>query len=497
MAVLLASLMLASSGAGGSAQDHTAEYEKVRKTVEQIRGLTFKRNVEEVLLTREQYRRKLQEHEGGAPSPEEVVAHGRVLVALGLAPEGVDLLGSEEDFTAEVVDGFYEPQTEKLYLIDAGKELGPLDESIYAHELIHALQDQHFDLGAMNERVQGKNDDEAMAVASLIEGDATAVEVQYAGSEPGLEAQIEREREQSAPEEDLLEDLIPLDVESSYFPYEAGEAFVTALQEEGGHEAVNRAFRDPPKSTEQIIHPQKYLGERDEPTLVDLPDLSTILGPGWEKLDENTLGEFQIGVLLAGLEPTERSVDAARSQAEGWDGDRYALYARRDGEVVVWQSVWDSEEEAGEFAAALWEYDENRFAARYQDSGGTLMLNVNGRVALIERNGARVSYVLATTADIATKVLGAATGKPRVVPDETAESGATETSSWSTAVGIGLIGLLSVLGLYALRRRPMLVLKVSASVLGVLLLGLLGLVLLGQAASVLGDLHLEELLQER
>jgi hypothetical protein len=223
------------------------------------------------------------------------------------------------------------------------------------------------------------------------------------------------------PDEALLERTPPIIVESANFPYDAGVGFVNALYEQGGNAAVDAAFIDPPRSTEQVIHPERYL-ERDAPTAVRLPDLSETLGGGWRELSEDTLGEFGIIVLLTGPENGGEAFEAALPKAAGWDGDRYALYAHDGREVLLWRSVWDSAKDARQFAAALRAYDEDRFGARYAEQDGTLRLTSADQAAVVARDGITVSYVLAPSRELADRALAVAS-TDRTVPNRLPHTG--------------------------------------------------------------------------
>src|SRR5205814_2053342 len=110
-------------------------------------------------------------------------------------------------------------------------------------------------------------------------------------------------------------------------------------------DAVNAAFSSPPRSTEQIIHPEKYLA-REQPIEVALPDLAAALGPGWTQLRSDVLGELDLRILL------EQFIDpaVAAKGAEGWGGDRFSLLESTNGQLALLIStVWDSDDEAGEF----------------------------------------------------------------------------------------------------------------------------------------------------
>ncbi|MBI3463878.1 MAG: hypothetical protein HY000_12600, partial [Planctomycetes bacterium] len=138
--------------------------------------------------------------------------------------------------------------------------------------------------------------------------------------------------------------------ESLIFPYFKGMVFILHLTNRGGWEPVNAAFRDPPTSTEQILHPEKYREPRDVPTAIALPDMKAVIDEAWKKLGENVLGEFQISILLTGVK------DAAQASA-GWDGDRYAVFEGEAGKLgLVWLSTWDRPEDAKEFATAYARY---------------------------------------------------------------------------------------------------------------------------------------------
>lgn len=418
VAVALVAALLASPGA--SAQDESFEFHQEAEVVEEIRGLTLKREVPRTFLTRAELRRRLERD--ARQNVDEVRLRGeeRTLVAFGLAPQGVDLLEAATAFDAEAVDGYYDAEKKRLYLVEEDAELSVLTRSLFAHEITHALQDQYFDLEAIGDAMEDKNADEALAVVSLIEGDAQSVQYEYEHV-TGIADAVEKAYEEDAPDEALLERTPPIIVESANFPYDAGVGLVEALFEEGGNAEVDAAFADPPRSTEQVIHPERYL-ERDEPIAVRLPDLSRALGGGWRELGADTLGEFGVIVLLTGPEDTEQAFEAALPKAAGWDGDRYALYARGDREVLLWRSVWDSAKDAREFAAALRAYDEERFGAEYAETDGALRLTAGDRAAAIERDGTTVSYALAPSPELADRAL-AVPSRDRMLPDRLPRTG--------------------------------------------------------------------------
>ena len=127
----------------------------------------------------------------------------------------------------------------------------------------------------------------------------------------------------------------------------AGPSFIQALQARGGEAAVNEALRNPPVSTEQVLHPAKY--PNDPPVPVEVPDLSSTLGTGWSDLDLSDVGEEFLLALLALHLPRS---DAARAAA-GWDGGRYRAWSDGSRTAVVLTTRWETPKDASEFAAAM------------------------------------------------------------------------------------------------------------------------------------------------
>lgn len=265
-------------------------------------------------------------------------------MAVGLLP---DVAVSVE---AHEAAGVYVAEQDQLYIL-LGERGGSLDDqTVLAHAYVHALQDRAFDLAALD--IRPLTTDSALAYQALVEGDAM------------LAAAFYRYRDPAAADWNALTELIlraeqpgygeALDGDAAWiglrrFPYWEGRYFVAALFESEGWGAVNRAYADPPRSTEQVLHPERYL-ERDVPEAVRVPDLEAALGEGWTLLLRDTLGEFVIGLLLDETLPGL----TAWSAADGWDGDTFIVWEREGGaRAWVWRTVWDDTAEAVEFEQAL------------------------------------------------------------------------------------------------------------------------------------------------
>jgi hypothetical protein len=145
----------------------------------------------------------------------------------------------------------------------------------------------------------------------------------------------------------------PILIKSLSFPYTSGVDFVLDLYRDDGFAAIDAAWRDPPRSTEHILHPERYRAG-DEPQIVALAPLTETLGDGWELVDEDILGEFFLREYL----DQQLATTLARRVAEGWGGDRYAVYwnEAEDALVMALRLAWDTPEDAAEFAEAYPQY---------------------------------------------------------------------------------------------------------------------------------------------
>jgi len=271
--------------------------------------------------------------------------------AIGLMPE--ELPGLSVDAPA----GIYVPEHEQLYVTIGRPESDPATQALLAHAYVHALQDQHFDLQGMAVRAQ--TTDEWLALQALIEGDATLTTALYGD---GNLASVDWDRWMElivAAEHPDYGDAVHNQKGWSRlrdFANSEGRRFVVSLFERGGWEAVDAAYTAPPRSTEHILHPTRYLEaaspalEPSGPSPVTVPTLGAMLGEGWELLEEDTVGEFVIALYLSQALIEERAKDAA----DGWEGDTLVIWGRKDGaRFQVWRTLWSSTEDAHSFERGL------------------------------------------------------------------------------------------------------------------------------------------------
>jgi len=341
--------------------------ERVAERVERIRGLEFERLPPVRRVTGEEAREEgLAALDRDYP-PAERAADERLLTLLGLLPRGSDLRELAGSIFGEEVAGYYDDRTGRMTVVENAVGGGDESELTLAHELVHALEDQHFGL----EGEEGGLDDELSARVALFEGTATVAMLDYAVRFIAPRGVRRSDLLGSFDLVDLIgggTDLPPYLERSLVFPYSAGARFVDAI---GTWGPANRALRSrPPVSTEQVIHPEKYrAGERPLPVPLPRPP-----GRGWKRQASGTVGEFDTAELIR----TSDSPLRAERAAAGWGGGRYALWRRGGKEMLTLVWRWDSRRDAAEFAAALPRYIERTLAGRdvEVDIGPTVRLTI-------------------------------------------------------------------------------------------------------------------------
>ena len=283
---------------------------------------------------------------------------------LGLVPADLDVLKTLLDVLEEQAGGYYDPATKSFYLLDdMPKEATGL---LAAHEMTHALEDQRYDLDLRLAKLID-NDDASFALSAVIEGSATAAAAVYVanGIATGKLDQADLGAMGETVTMDRLNALPSVMKRQLLGPYALGLNFlgrgdVERLQSGFPQRDVDAVWAHLPRSSEQILHPEKYWdpGLRDEPKRVAIPNAASRLGKGWKLAGSGVLGELTLGSLVGA--PTPEAADLASGRglwtnaaASGWGGDRFELWTNGDDAVVLVATVWDTAKDAAEFAAAL------------------------------------------------------------------------------------------------------------------------------------------------
>jgi hypothetical protein len=375
----------------GLAETPQEKLARVRAGISQVRGLDFIEPVEaEYLTTREltDYLQGLM----GEDEREELRQLDELLTLLGLIDTDVDLVNLYLDLLYEGVLGAYDSEEGRLVVRLEGDALGPGEELTLAHELTHALQQQHFDIDSLLEET-GDNFDRGLAVTALAEGDATLSELLYLQANSlSVPSVPDMPVYNSAPA--IIQDLL-------IFPYAAGLRMVTQNFGEEDWSDVNAAYEDPPQSTEQVIHPEKYL-EGEAPLQVALPEMEDALGPGWTLIYSSVGGEFLLRHYL-GLQLRTEDVDEV---ASGWGGDAFALYGdATDQRLLLWAFRWDSTDDAEEFFEGYSELTENEGAWSDISQGASYsQWGRPNRWVYLQGSGDYVSVIIAPTRELAAKL---------------------------------------------------------------------------------------------
>jgi hypothetical protein len=326
-------------------------YRTIEDQVIQIRGLQPKHAVDPTVLDDAGIKKLTSGSFDRDNPPAVVAADQRMYQALGMLPADASLRDLYLELLGSQVAGLYSPTDKHLYVVARSGGIGPAEKVTFAHEFTHALQDQNFDLGSLKLDEIGHGD-QSLGRLSLVEGDATLTMSKWQ-TEHLTAAESGEIIAESANDPSLAQLLAmpPILRESLLFPYFQGLGFVQGLQANGGWAAVNAAFVNPPLSTEQIIHPDKYAAT-EPPLAVTLPtDLPTRLGTGWTSALEDTFGEFQFQVWLR--QNTTIGANGATEAAAGWGGDRIEVL---DGPSGTWglvlRTAWDTTTDAQQFEAA-------------------------------------------------------------------------------------------------------------------------------------------------
>src|SRR5580658_9256172 len=342
--------------------EFTAAADEVLQQVSEITGLKQLTPVKKTLRSREEIRAYVLREMDDEKSPAERYAEARSTEAFGLIPKGFDLDNFMVDLLTEQIAGLYDPKAREFYIAD----WIPIDDQrmVMAHELTHALQDQHFQIEAWVKAAR-PNDDAELARESVLEGSAMAAMIDYLllgkghsvedlpAIDPSLFAgdMSKSPKLQEAPQ--FLKDAM-------IFPYFGGLTFSTAILKPAGWNGLSAVFAKPPVSTQQIMHPALYKSGK-VPTPVEIPSFQKLLDSEWTKIDENVMGEFGWKEVLKQFLGEERATPLAAA----WGGDRYVLYEHKQTKrlILMARLHLDSEEHAGRFFGQYSEALEKKYGA--------------------------------------------------------------------------------------------------------------------------------------
>jgi hypothetical protein len=338
-----------------SSAELSAIYTEINGQVQAIRGLKEKQPVHPTILSRDEMGQLLTKQLAQESPPASVAAYERLYHALGVLPKDDKLADVFGDLLESQVGGLYVPSDKKLYVVSKSGGVGPLEKFLYSHEYTHALQDQNFDLIHFQPDSLADQSDRQLARQALVEGDAYVtmtywLQQNLPPSDMGeiLAAGNDQEAQ------DALKKIPGLIASQIVFAALQGTIWALGVQGTGGYAAIDAAFADPPESTEQILHPEKW-ASREPPVDVKLPsDLAAKLGAGWSIGLQDTFGEHQLGVWITNTPATGAFPEPPPESVVGWGGDRMALLDGPNGAwAVVFKTEWDTAADAAEFETGV------------------------------------------------------------------------------------------------------------------------------------------------
>jgi hypothetical protein len=332
-------------------------FDELMAQVADIRGLQWKGPLNLKVVSPDELARLVRQVNDRDLKPDQVASEGEALKLFHLIPGDANLQQILDDVLAGSVLGFYDPTTKELYV--GGQELDPATKYTIAHEMTHALTDQVFNYGPATQALDdaGKTEESA-AYSALLEGDAVMTQQlwadKYLSEDEAVEALFGGDTSDAGAAIARAPAYI---VQSLYFPYDEGLSFVKKLHDSGGYAAVDAAYRKPPTSTEQIIHPETYLAGQGSPSPA-IPDLAAAAGCAGVRT--GTVGEFDMRAVLS----EALSKNDAQSAVDGWNGDTYDLV--RCGSSLGMADRWDTDPgtDPGRLATAL-----GQWAATWSGSG--------------------------------------------------------------------------------------------------------------------------------
>ncbi len=386
----------------GLSPDQARTVDRLKAQVTEIRGLQWKADLPIRIVAADELDRLVRDltQIERAKDPDEEEAVETVLKLLQLIPADLDYVATIDELLEGGVLGFYDDEAKELFVAgDPDDDLDLASQTTMVHELTHALADQHFDFGTRNRTLTDQDlGEEAYALAALVEGDAELVRTLWAEEHLTSDERLEAELGSSG-DPSVFFTVPGYILESLYFPYLTGLEFAETLHDRGGFAAIDDAYRQPPTSTEEILHPAGYVpGQRWERPV--LPDVAAAMG--CTAVDSSTIGELDMFLVLDAHLPQDDAADAAA----GWNGDAYRLV--RCGTEVGMVDRWraDTPDDLTELADAL-----GRWAQRW--SGTNRLPEADGSFSgpggsgRIIRTADRIDLVIASDASTSDRLSAA------------------------------------------------------------------------------------------
>jgi hypothetical protein len=390
-------LVLAAAAAADDAELQrrtAAEGSRITEKLEAFLGPKFRRPVPVKVRTKDEMAAFVRDYALRQTPPGRIEIDQRLAERMHLVPKGFDIFEKQIEMLKVGVAGLYDADTDRFYVVKGtgSPGTGPFMLTV-AHELVHAYRDVDKDYWPRALAAMEDDADWAQAIRFLVEGDAT-----FLGQAVGLASMMNRDPAWAVPaaqvpaaDPDAAMRMARADPKLHGFPlvmresligaYVYGLAFASRVYDHGGREALAAAYDRPPRSTEQALHPEKYLGpDVDEPTVFFGGDPTAALGDGWKLALSNVMGEFDVRIQFFEALGERTAANAAA----GWDGARF-FFCTKPGvpELIGIISTWATEEDARQFAGAWVAWASRRDGDRVQPGGAGKDATVRTREGLV------------------------------------------------------------------------------------------------------------------
>jgi len=384
-------------------EDTMNEIQKIQEQVVALRQLPGPNSVENAIVPKATLRQVIEGWVMQEGVLEELQKDQILYTALGLVNSNYDLIEAAVNSRADAIGGFYHPEANQVYI--AGTGFNAVEKYIYSHEYAHAVQDANFDLrslGVYPTCTQAAQT--CLAIQALVEGEASLLDALWFENYPPAEGQQDILNYQPQPTLFQGSPAPQFFTQNALFPYTYGLEFVSYLYDNGGWNAVNRAYRVLPATTEQIMHPVKY-DQREAAMYLAHPDLNAVFDENWELIRNNSLGEWMNYLLLAYNDYPNAAQDEkdASIAAAGWGADQYQVYynaSTREVQMSVYWT-WDTNIDSDEFYTLLNQYLNARFAgATTEGPGEGSCWAIRGQLTCTYINGKQILWLLGDDEEI-------------------------------------------------------------------------------------------------
>jgi hypothetical protein len=405
--VLVAASALAGVAAAQDSGPNADTLQRIQAQVSEIRGFSKGGDVNLRFLDQVALHNLLVQAFDRDYLPIERESDQKQMELLGLIEPTDDIVRISLDLLTDQVVGVYDPDLKAMFVLQSDQaQFGPAAQVTFAHEFTHALQDQRYDLNRFAPKHAG-NTDRTLALHALIEGDALLA--QHLWSTRNLNAREQAEALRAGGSGGVLQ-TVPLAVRAELlFPYIDGYRFVSRayFEAQSDYRAVDELFRNPPQSTAQVLHIEKYRAGIP-PVEVPLPNVAATLGPDWRAISTNVLGELDLKSLLRQYGDRVE----AENVAAHWAGDRWMLVENDGRPALVLKTVWDAPDAAQAFFDAYGRGLRTRFPTASVDvsTGERQVLSTPIHVTELRLSGNEVLAVISFDRTSAAAIVSAVAG---------------------------------------------------------------------------------------